>query len=280
MEDETCDGFPSAPAQIVLEKRKRQKNDSCDFRVLTPRLIVQPTPTKLLRWKGSERWATSEGTAAIKTRCMPFITREGYVSYSGVYYTKCSSYQWFSSVVSTVYERLVARRKRWSRGGSRKVNGRDLCLQIALIYVLTMDTGFLTRAMECQKRSDAQCRKLVYYKSRHMDEPTRFWYDRAREFAGSWLQHRSKTPRDKSIKAIDDVRIREVALGPGRGREHRQKLDEVSDPWVRTESAISGGFRLTSLVNRNDPPKVPLNAKPRIRFGVKAVRRSTARQGR
>jgi hypothetical protein len=276
---EDADVFCSTPAYIVQKTIKRQKNDSCDFTVLSPRLIPQPQSTKLLRWRGSERWASMEGTAKVATRAMPFVTREGYVSYSGVYYTKCSSYQWFSSVVSTVYDRLMARRRRWSRGGKKKVRGGDLNLQIALVYVLTMDAGFLIRAMECQKRSDSQARNLVYYKTRHMDEPTRFWYDQSREFAGSWLQHRSKTPRDKSINCIDDVRVRDVYLGKHNGRGHRQVLDSISDPWIRTESACYGGFLLTRVVNR-EPPKVPLNARNRKVPGVKAVRRSTARQGR
>jgi hypothetical protein len=277
-ETKDSDVFCSTPARIVQKTIKRQKNDSCDFTVLSPRLIPQPQSTKLLRWRGSERWARSEGKAKTAVRALPFVTREGYVSYSGVYYTRCSSYQWFSSVVSTVYDRLMARRRRWSRDGVKKIGGGDLNLQIALTYVLTMDTGFLIRAMECQKRSDSAARKFVYYKTRHMDEPTRFWYDQSREFAGSWLQHRSKTPRDKSINCIDDVRIRDVYLGKHDERGHRQKLDSISDPWIRTESACNGGFLLTRVVNR-DPPKVPLNATKRVR-GVKAVRRSTARLGR
>jgi len=246
------------------------------FFSLQQRIIRKPQCTKLLRYKGSDGWFTKHVTPKRCLRAMPFITREGYVSYNTVYYTRCTSSMWFSSVVSTVYDRITSRRRRWSRDGKRARRNDDLCLQIAILYVLTLDGSFLTRTVEASKHNDASARKMVYSKSRNVDAPTRFWYDQAVK-AASWLKRRGGNPRDKSTNS-EEYRLMDVNLGRHPYGDAQRMIDALADPWTQQELVSNKDFRLYSL-NSREPPKAPLNAKLSRKFGVKASSRLSTRRG-
>lgn len=235
------------------------------FFSLQLRVIPQPQCTKLLRYKGSDGWFSKDITPKRCLRAMPFITKEGFISSNPIYFSKCTSTVWFSSVVSTVFDRLNARRALWSRGGNKRRPNHDLNFRIAVLYTLTLDGGFLSRVVECQKRNDQAAMKITYSKSRNVDAQTRFWYDQALKGA-SWFKRRGGNPRDKSTNN-EDYRLIEVLDGPRSG-ECQRFIDRLTDPWIRKE-VVTGSFRLTALIN-SKRPKVPLNAKPRKKFGVGA----------
>jgi len=246
------------------------------FFSLQTRIIRKPQCTRLLRYKGSDGWFPKNITPKRCLRAMPFITPEGYISTNTVYYTRCTSSIWFASVVSTVFDRLKARRRRWSRDGKRVHRNDDLLLKIALLYTLTLDSGFLTRSVECSKHKDKAAVKLVYSKSRNVDAQTRFWYDQALKGA-SWLKRRGGNPRDKSTNS-QEYRIIDVDLGKQLWGDAQRKIDALASPWTMQELVSNKSFRLSSLVSRK-LPKAPLNAGLRKKFGVKASSRLSNRRG-
>jgi len=275
MDSKSSDFYPVPPSYVHLPKNEKQQK-KMSFFSLQQRIIRKPQCTRLLRYKGSDGWFTKHITPKRCLRAMPFITPEGFISSNTVYYTRCTSSMWFSSVVSTVYDRITSRRKRWSRGTKRARRNDDLCLKTAILYVLTLDGSFLTRSVECQKRNDKAAGKMIYAKSRNVDAQTRFWYDQAVK-AASWLKRRGGNPRDKSTNG-EEYRIMDVNLGRQPYGDAQRMIDALAGPWTQRELVSNKDFRLYSL-NSREPPKAPLNAKLSRKFGVKASSRLSTRRG-
>lgn len=222
--------FCNVPARIVVPKPYSLD----EKRILKPNLVVNPHPTKLTMYRESQRWCKEYGRFTRKAvRSIPFITREGFISSNSISYWECTATQWVATVSATVYQRIVGRWSRWTVDGDRVMPNRDLALRIAVLYTLTMDSNRLTRVIECAKRNEDACRRMVYHWSRKVDAPIGFWYGQlCSTGTGSWLQHRALRARDKSTNLLAHYRLIEVfdKSGINAGQKF---LNNLTDPWIR-----------------------------------------------
>lgn len=225
------------PHKIVIPRPERRQRDHL---VLEPRLVVKPSRNTLLEFRESQRWVKeSAGNTRVAVRAMPFVTREGVISSNAVYYWRCSASQYIASVTSTVYRRLYDRWRRWTKDGDRIIPNRDLALRTAAMYSLTGDSTRLTRVLECAKRNEGAARRMLYKWSRNVDAQTGFWYGQLTSVT-SWLQHRSRRPRDKSTNLLADFRIIEISLDNSECHKNQMWLNDLTDFSIRrvTESRM------------------------------------------
>lgn len=174
--------------------------------------------TKLMR---SEKWFPF-GESKTRRRGLPYIMKSGHISGS-VYLTwRCSSVQWFSTVVTSVFEKLKKRTIVTRRSKYKKYHH---LAEIAILYTLTMDDQLLERLLNCQR---VGFRKLLFYHINRLDAKTRFLFDQACQSA-LWFQLRGY-PRVKS----NEYKISTIYT-PGEcglSRSTRMMLDALCDPWI------------------------------------------------
>jgi len=231
--------FPLVPSLLSVPTPTKRNVSG-----LRANIVIDPTPNKLFTFRVSQRWVRgSANNTSVAVRACPFVTREGVISSNAVHYWKCSASQLVASTAATVYNRLVSRWRRWSKNGSRVVPNRDLALRIAVLYTLTLDTGRLTRTLECAKRNEAACRRLVYQWSRIVDAQTRFWYGQLTSVT-LWLQRRAYKARDKSTNLLEDYRIIEVALDKSIYHSAQIWINNWADFWVRRVNEPLDGYIL------------------------------------
>jgi hypothetical protein len=195
---------------------------------------------KLMR---SDKWISAADTEAskfsLKRRCQPYILRSGHISGSAYLSWRCSPYQWLSTTIRAVYERIRARSVVWKRCSKKH---RDALAGIAILYVLTQDDVMLERLLNC-KRSGFT-RTFHYYKSNKLDHKTKVLYDQM-ALAISWLKLRGK-PRAPSKHQRHHV------LTQGEVRSVREICSSLSSPW------IDGGGFLTNGGHWIGPRSIPV----------------------
>jgi len=232
---EKATGVPDAIPRRVVVPHPRSNSVKSGVNDLVPCLFSRfPRPSGLVCFRTSERWVP-ELHSKNKVRAVPFITREGAISSNAVCYWKCTSAQWFATVVATIYERL---RKRLVR--TRKFRGKgkmphDLLTRIAAYYAITLEDSTFGRLMQCAKRNPSAARRYVWKLVSRMGENQRFLFDHAL-FSAKWFQLRTQKVCAKPIDYYRRSQLRKrVRVGsllyPIRGI--RTLLDDLSDPWIR-----------------------------------------------
>jgi hypothetical protein len=165
-------------------------------RHLTEQLPKNPKSNGLVRFKVSEKWF-SDDNAAKRCRKVPFIDRDGLIHASTVALWKCSSYQLYGTILSTVYKRLRSLVNRVRHKFRPKPN---LLLKVAAIYALENNDSWYKRCIAMIFNN--RCHALnghIYYYMKNVDTNKRFLFDQV--FQNTlWFQSRvlSPAPRDKS----------------------------------------------------------------------------------
>lgn len=193
--------------------------------------------TKLMR---SEQ-AFPNGPSKKAHRGIPFIMPSGHISGSCKLSWMCSSYQWFSTVVRSVIERI----KRRTIVGTRSKYKKERHLtEIAILYTLTCDSQMLERLLNCQRKG---FRALITYYINRVDDKTRFCYDQASKSA-LWFELRGY-PRVQSTKKTVLAKYRNFSVKSfDASRAIREKMNSLSDPWiVRGYSAFTNGMNLLAV---------------------------------
>jgi len=184
---------------------------------------------KLMR---SQTWAPKVSSKT-KLRALPYIMPSGHLSGSALLTWKCTAFQWFSTVVRAVIEKIKARSIINKR--SRYKTYRQLT-EIAIYYVLTSNESALERLLCCRRRG---FRGLLYFLIKRLDEPMRFCFDQALSSA-LWLELRGN-PRVQSNKQY----VLETVYEPmvhGRSRQITMCMNAISDPWIIDGIAYTRGM--------------------------------------
>lgn len=175
----------------------------------------------------SERWNPPGGTK-VRTRGIPFIDKGGHISGSSLMTWKCSSTQWFATVVHSVFARAKKRMNRPCTN-KRKLKNDDLLMRIAIYYVCTLDDSAFERLLCCYTKG---ARKLLTYRVNAMDDRQRFLYGQATQSC-SWLRYRGCPPRVQSIKKTVVSDYRRFGLQTYDSRRPRTEyLNWLCDPWI------------------------------------------------
>jgi len=184
---------------------------------------------KLMR---SQVWAPKVSSKT-KLRALPYIMPSGHLSGSALLTWKCTAFQWFSTVVRAVIEKIKARSIINKR--SRYKTYRQLT-EIAIYYVLTSNESALERLLCCRRRG---FRGLLYFLIKRLDEPMRFCFDQALSSA-LWFELRGN-PRVQSNKQY----VLETVYEPmvhGRSRQITMCMNAISDPWIIDGIAYTRGM--------------------------------------
>lgn len=184
---------------------------------------------KLMR---SQIWAP-KSNSKVRLRGLPYILPSGHLSGSVLLTWKCSAFQWFSTVVRAVIEKIKARSIVNKR--CRYKTYRQLT-EVAIYYVLTNDEYSLERLLCCRRRG---FRGLLYFLIKRLDEPMRFCFDQALSSA-LWFELRGN-PRVQSNKQY----VLETVYTPGvcgRNRQITQCMNAISDPWIIDGLAYTRGM--------------------------------------
>jgi len=175
----------------------------------------------------SERWLPHLGLSTkVRVRGIPFV-KSGHIGGCITTFVKCSSAQWYTTLVYSVY-RSLAKRVHLRTYGKRKWNA-DLLMRLSIYYVITFDDHHLERVL----RTSGNPRKAVEKLAHQMDDQKRFLYGQTCLHV-SWLKSRgSKIPRVKSITKcfIEEYRIfglRSYSIS----QQIVDLLDWLSDPWI------------------------------------------------
>lgn len=198
------------------------------------RLVIENAHSKITRKLGislmrCERWNPGPPTKN-RLRGVPFIDKGGHISGSCVMNWRCSSTQWFATVLHSVFRRS---KRRMSKGSidERKRKSDDLIFKIAAYYVCTMDDTAFERLLCSYVRGTL---KLLTYLVNKMDDRQRFLYGQATCSASClWLRYRGCPPRVQSINKTILAHYRRFDLKIYDSvRERNSYLNSLCDPWI------------------------------------------------
>lgn len=122
-------------------------------------------PRRQTKWSGS----SSGGQA--KWRIIPWVNKGGCVTSTPLAYWKCTQFQWFSTVLRAVIQRLRSRR---SANKRRTYKTYDHLTMIASMYLISGDFGMVNRMMSCHRRSFG---RLAYHYRQKLDLNEDFFLD-------------------------------------------------------------------------------------------------------
>jgi len=174
----------------------------------------------------SHRWLPRKNLSSkVRVRGLPMV-QGGHILGCTLVQVKCSSAQWFTTMVYSVFQSLK-KRLHLATYGKRKWS-KDLVMRISIFYVISMNDYLLERIL----RTSGNPRRAVEKYAHQMDDEQRFLYGQTCLHV-SWLQSRGKIPRVKSITKSFASEYR--SFGVQNFCVHKQimvYLDWLSDPWI------------------------------------------------
>jgi len=162
------------------------------MKVYTPNRVPSiPESNGLVRYKASQRWYCTH-QAKRRDRCVPYIDRNGLIHAHVVSTWKCTSYQLYATIASTVYKRL--------KSVVRSIRPKDrtrpnLLMKIAALYAIDNNDSWYNRCLAMIFQSKRKQLLAHVYRMIHtVDENKRFLLDQV--FHNTlWFQSRSRRPR-------------------------------------------------------------------------------------
>jgi len=186
-----------------------------------------------VRLMRSERWFP--GTSKKAFRGIPYVDNAGHITGSVILNWRCSSAQWFSTVVRSVWKSLSKRNRNKSR---KNKMSKDLLTRISIFYSISMDDSKLERLLHCDV---GRARALLQFYTCNLDDQQRFLYGQMSLSGILWLQSRGK-PRAQSIKKTYIPSYRNFGLRSyDTTRDVNAYLNWASDPWIVGPLRLSCG---------------------------------------
>lgn len=154
-----------------------------------------------MKVRSSLRWIDSGPSFSRKVHAIPYVSTSGKFSLNTLCFWKAHPEQVFTSVISTVYSRLLRISLKRKIRLSRFV--RNSLMKVSIVYTITKDNWVIDRFLGIQKNSVKSANHFAHFCVFHLDEDKRFVYSQAFKQA-HWLKFQVFRPSDKSSKRVSE----------------------------------------------------------------------------